>query len=190
MQPIISQNRCFFTPMSFKFKLMGTLWWWWSSSECGGCKEKRVGQSSWRKELGLGLFVGEEGGWQWKLGFGEEYWTIVFECSWNGLMISLEVLIGSLPTTFQVLIYYYIEIWISSGKSLIQFDNLVISFEIIDPIWQSSNLFWMGLAMEDERQRGHEQLGMKPWQRHWELRWLGKASMKKGISTPKNTYWK
>ena len=142
MQPIISQNRCFFTPMSFKFKLMGTLWWWWwSSSECGGgCKEKRVSQSSWRKELGSGLFVGEEAGWQWKLGFGEEYWTMVFERLWNGLMISLEVLIGSLPTTLQVLIYYYyIEIWISSGKSLIQFDNLVISFEIMFTID-----FWKG----------------------------------------------
>ena len=141
MQPIISQNRCFFTPMSFKFKLMGTLWWWWSSSECGGgCKEKRVSQSSWRKELGSGLFVGEEAGWQWKLGFGEEYWTMVFERLWNGLMISLEVLIGSLPTTLQVLIYYYyIEIWISSGKSLIQFDNPVISFEIMFTID-----FWKG----------------------------------------------
>ena len=56
---------------------------------------------------------------------------MVFERLRNGLMISLEVLIGSLPKTLQVLIYYYIEIWISSGKSLIQFDNLVISFEIM-----------------------------------------------------------
>ena len=141
MQPIISQNRCFFTPMSFKFKLMGTLWWWWWwSSECGGgCKEKRVSQSSWREVLGSGLFVGEEAGWQWKLGFGEEYWTMVFERLRNGLMISLEVLIGSLPKTLQVLIYYYIAIWISSGKSLIQFDNLVISFEIMFTID-----FWKG----------------------------------------------
>ena len=56
---------------------------------------------------------------------------MVFERLRNGLMISLEVLIGSLPKTLQVLIYYYIAIWISSGKSLIQFDNLVISFEIM-----------------------------------------------------------
>ena len=39
--------------------------------------------------------------------------------------------------------------------------------------------------MEDERQTGHEQLGMKAMAKALELTWVGRASMKKGIYTPR-----
>ena len=113
---------------------------------------------------------------------------MIFEYTWNVLMVSLEVWVGSLPTTLQVWIYYYIEIWISSNKSSIRFDNLVISSEIMFKID-----FWRGKQIG-----GSAGIGNGRWEteRTWatrdeamskalELRWVGRASMKKGIYTPR-----